>query len=86
MYDEVYVEEVTDDGSYYEDTSADTSTGSGGQYLVDYAVQFVGNPYVYGGTSLTNGADCSGFTQSVFANYGIGLPRPQRSSITAVHR
>ena len=42
---------------------------------MDYAVQFVGNPYVYGGTSLTNGADCSGFTQSVFANFGIGLPR-----------
>ena len=35
----------------------------------------MGNPYVWGGTSLTNGADCSGFTQSVFANFGIGLPR-----------
>lgn len=43
--------------------------------IVDYALQFVGNPYVYGGTSLTNGADCSGFVQSVFANFGYGLPR-----------
>ena len=39
------------------------------------ALQFVGNPYVYGGTSLTNGADCSGFTQSVYAQFGYSLPR-----------
>ena len=70
-YEDVYVEDTTDNGSY-EDTS---SSYSAGQSIVDYAVQFVGNPYVYGGTSLTNGADCSGFTQSVFANFGIGLPR-----------
>ena len=38
-------------------------------------MQFVGNPYVWGGTSLTSGADCSGFAQSVFANFGIGLSR-----------
>ena len=43
--------------------------------LVDFALQFVGNPYVWGGTSLTNGADCSGFAQSVFAHFGISLPR-----------
>ncbi len=42
--------------------------------LVSYATQFVGNPYVWGGTSLTRGADCSGFVLSVFANYGISLP------------
>ena len=42
--------------------------------LVQYATQFVGNPYVWGGTSLTRGADCSGFVMSVFANYGISLP------------
>ena len=42
--------------------------------LVSYACQFVGNPYVWGGTSLTRGADCSGFVLSVFANYGISLP------------
>lgn len=46
-----------------------------GQAVVDYACQFIGNPYVWGGTSLTNGADCSGFVQAVFANFGISLPR-----------
>jgi len=46
-----------------------------GQEVVDYACQFIGNPYVWGGTSLTNGADCSGFVQSVFAYFGIALPR-----------
>lgn len=46
-----------------------------GQGVVDYACQFIGNPYVWGGTSLTNGADCSGFVQSVFAHFGISLPR-----------
>lgn len=42
--------------------------------LVQYAKQFVGNPYVWGGTSLTNGADCSGFTLSIFKKYGVSLP------------
>lgn len=46
-----------------------------GQAIADYAVQFVGNPYKYGGTSLTNGADCSGFVQSVYKNFGYSLPR-----------
>jgi len=46
--------------------------------IVAYAKQFLGNPYVYGGTSLTNGADCSGFTQSVFANFGITIGRSSR--------
>ena len=45
-----------------------------GQAVVDYAMQFVGNPYVYGGTSLTNGADCSGFVMSVYKNFGVSLP------------
>lgn len=45
-----------------------------GQQVADYALQFVGNPYVYGGTSLTNGADCSGFVLSVYANFGVSLP------------
>ena len=49
--------------------------GSGGSDLVNYANQFVGNSYKWGGTSLTNGADCSGFVQSVYANYGYSLPR-----------
>ena len=46
-----------------------------GQQIANFACQFVGNPYVWGGTSLTNGADCSGFVQSVFAHFGISLPR-----------
>ena len=45
-----------------------------GAAVAEYALQFVGNPYVYGGTSLTNGADCSGFVMSVYANFGISLP------------
>lgn len=45
------------------------------QAVVSFAKQFVGNPYVYGGTSLTNGTDCSGFTMSVYANFGYSLPR-----------
>lgn len=56
----------------YETEATDSSTG---QQIVDYAMQFIGNPYVWGGTSLTEGADCSGFTQSVFANSGISLAR-----------
>ena len=53
------------------------TSGSGselGQSVVDFACQFVGNPYVYGGTSLTNGADCSGFVMSVYENFGVSLP------------
>lgn len=59
------------------DTSSNTATssGSGGSSVVDYAKQFVGNPYVWGGTSLTSGADCSGFVQSVYSNFGVSLPR-----------
>ena len=45
-----------------------------GQQVADFALQFVGNPYVYGGTSLTNGADCSGFTLAVYSNFGVSLP------------
>ena len=49
--------------------------GGTGQAVIDFACQFIGNPYVWGGTSLTNGADCSGFVQSVYANFGVSLPR-----------
>ena len=56
--------------------AAAVSTGDGslGQQVADFALQFVGNPYVYGGTSLTNGADCSGFTLAVYSNFGVSLP------------
>ena len=60
-----------------------TSSGSGtGQDVVDYALQFVGNPYVYGGSSLTNGTDCSGFVMSVYANFGVSLPHSSASDRT----
>lgn len=68
-------------------TLASTSSGVTGQDVVNFACQFVGNPYVYGGTSLTNGADCSGFTQSVYKNFGIYIGRTdvdQRSAGIAV--
>lgn len=45
-----------------------------GVAVAEYALQFVGNPYVYGGSSLTNGTDCSGFVMSVYANFGVSLP------------
>lgn len=51
-----------------------TSDSEMGKAVAEYALQFVGNPYVYGGTSLTDGADCSGFVMSVYANFGVSLP------------
>ena len=63
--------------SYLQDSSYNPSnaTSVSGAAVVAYAQQFVGNPYVWGGTSLTSGADCSGFVQSVYANFGVSLPR-----------
>lgn len=56
--------------------SGGSVVGSGdGSSIASYALQFVGNPYVYGGSSLTHGTDCSGFSQSVFRKFGISLPR-----------
>lgn len=64
-------------------SSSSSSSGSSGssvsynptgQSVVNYACQFVGNPYVWGGTSLTNGADCSGFIMSIYAKFGVSLP------------
>lgn len=71
-----------------EQAPAPVSTGSGlGAEVANYALQFVGNPYVYGGTSLTNGADCSGFVLAVYAQFGVSLPHSataDRSMGTAV--
>lgn len=53
-----------------------------GEKIVNFALRFVGNPYRFGGTSLTNGADCSGFTQSVFANFGISISRSSWSQMS----
>ncbi len=55
-------------------TTYSAPSGSDGQAVANYACQFVGNPYVYGGSSLTNGTDCSGFVMSVYAAFGISLP------------
>ena len=71
-----------------EETAAGASQASIGQQIAGFAMQFLGRPYKWGGTSLTNGADCSGFTMSVFNNFGISLPHSsasQRSVGTAVN-
>ena len=69
---------TANDSASSQNSSGGSSTsvsGSGkGSSIASYAVQFVGNPYVFGGTSLTNGADCSGFTMSVHKNFGISIP------------
>ena len=80
-----YDEEADETVYYYEEEDEDTgetvrhtTTTSGdttGSSIVEYAQQFVGNPYVWGGESLTNGADCSGFTQAVFSDMGIDIGR-----------
>lgn len=79
---EEYSNSVTDES---QNTSAETDVPvnnpglATGSEIVNYALQFVGNPYVYGGNSLTNGVDCSGFTQQVFGHFGIELPRTAAS-------
>ena len=66
-----------------QETPVPTSSGGGkGQDIANYACKFIGNPYVAGGTSLTNGADCSGFVMSVYKNFGINLPRSSYSQST----
>ena len=68
----------SDSGS--SDSGSSSSGGSGtGSDIAGYAQQFVGNPYVAGGTSLTNGCDCSGFTSSVYAHFGYSIPRTSGS-------
>lgn len=68
-------QETQEDTQQTETAEVSAQTAATGQAIVDYACQFIGNPYVWGGTSLTDGADCSGFVQSVFAHFGISLPR-----------
>lgn len=58
-----------------EKPSTPSYNGSTGAAVVAYAKQFIGNPYVYGGNSLTNGIDCSGFTQQIYGHFGYSLPR-----------
>lgn len=71
----------------YISTSGKAVAGTTGADIVAYAKQFLGNPYVYGGTSLTNGTDCSGFTMGVYGHFGVYLPHSstaQRSYGTSV--
>ena len=63
------------EASTAETNGADGGRAGSGQAVVEYASRFIGNPYVWGGTSLTHGADCSGFVQSVYKHFGIQLPR-----------
>ena len=76
-------QEVQENVQQTETTEGVAQPASNGQAIVDYACQFIGNPYVWGGTSLTDGADCSGFVQSVFAHFGISLPRTTYDQINA---
>ena len=74
-------------GSGYASAASYAGSGSKGQQVANYACQFIGNPYVMGGTSLTNGADCSGFVFRVYKDFGYSLPRTsyaQRSAGTEV--
>lgn len=69
-------------GSSSQSANTDYAVGAGselGVAVAEYALQFVGNPYKWGGTSLTDGADCSGFVLSVYANFGVSLPHSSKS-------
>ncbi len=84
-YTEVEALNIT--GSGIDSIKEDTATAGDieeqqipiGEQVVNYASQFIGNPYVYGGTSLTNGADCSGFVMRVFQQFGVNLPRTSKA-------
>ena len=73
-YTEPAAEETYQEETVQEEAPAESSGSSTGAAVASYATQFVGNPYVYGGASLTGGADCSGFTMAVYANFGVSLP------------
>lgn len=74
---EVLIEPADNKSCYYTLASTQKASQSARtrEAMVNFALQFVGNPYVWGGTSLTGGADCSGFVQSVYAYFGYSLPR-----------
>ena len=76
QYEQSHVSAAVRDSNTTGPTPTKSSGGTAfGRSVADYALQFVGNPYVWGGTSLTKGADCSGFTQSVYRHFGVPIPR-----------
>lgn len=77
--------EVADTYQYAEKPEVESAQSSSGSSVISYASQFLGNPYVWGGTSLTNGVDCSGFVMQVYAHYGISLPHSS-SALRSVGR
>lgn len=79
------IEEVSENNNYVENTNYyGESADFDSKYteLAEYALQFVGNPYVYGGTSLTEGADCSGFVMKLYEHFGVSLPRTASAQST----
>jgi len=74
----------SEEGEYKEETQTSSSSGGSatGRAIADYACQFIGNPYVAGGTSLTNGTDCSGFTMSVYSHFGYSIPRSSSQQLS----
>lgn len=82
--EEVYEEEYSTPSydNYYESYEETATFDSQYTNIAEYALQFVGNPYVYGGTSLTEGADCSGFVMKLYENYGVQLPRTAPAQAT----
>ena len=78
--DEDYEDDEVDDGTGGQDLNPSPTTGVSGSAVVAFANQFVGNPYVWGGNSLTNGCDCSGFVVQVYSNFGINLSASRSSS------
>lgn len=69
-------------GPTFDTSTLDQTVSQQAKDLIDYAMQFLGNPYVYGGNSLTNGTDCSGFTKLIFAHFGYDLPRSSSAYIS----
>ncbi|WP_349671023.1 C40 family peptidase [Lacrimispora sp.] len=82
LIEPLIINTVNGPGARINGPSAPNQSAAGDQ-VVSFARQFLGNPYRYGGTSLTEGADCSGFVQSVYKNFGINLPRTSQDQAAA---
>jgi len=76
-------EEQAAEAQAAEEQAAAEQAADAGQEVADFACQFIGNPYVWGGSSLTNGTDCSGFVMSVYSNFGVSLPHSSSAQRSA---